>query len=246
MNIFGDRHSDKKLLGVVPPRKKPSMASTTLAKGNCDLDPRKFLATIGKGRKVVAFLKKQTIFTQGDAAGAVFYIQEGKVRHTVVSKFGKEATLGILSEGEFFGDSCLAGQPFRVGSATAITNCKLLQIDKEAMMLALRGGRAFSNLFIAYLLARNIRYHEKLVDQLFDSSERRLARVLLLLAHFGREGTPETVIPKVNQDALAGMAGINRLRVRFFMNRFRRSGFLTYSRSELRIHSSLLNVVLRD
>ena len=222
------------------------MASTSLAKINCDRDPRKFLATIGKGRKVVAFLKKQTIFTQGDAAGAVFYIQEGKVRLTVVSKFGKEATLGILSEGEFFGDSCLAGQPFRMGSATAITDCKLLQIDKEAMMLALHGGGAFASLFMAYLLARNIRYHETLVDQLFDSSEKRLARVLLLLAHFGKEGMPETVIPKVNQDALAGMAGISRLRVRPFMNRFRKSGFLAYSRSGLRIHSSLLNVVLHD
>ena len=222
------------------------MASTSLAKMNCDRDPRKFLATIGKGGKVVDFLKKQTIFTQGDAAGAVFYIQEGKVRHTVVSKFSKEATLGILSEGEFFGDSCLAGQPFRVGSANAITNCKLLEIDKEAMMLALHGGGAFSSLFMAYLLARNIRYHEKLVDQLFDSSERRLARVLLLLAHFGKEGTTEMVVPKVNQDALAGMAGINRSRVRFFMDRFRKSGFLAYGRSGMRVHSSLLNVVLHD
>jgi len=222
------------------------MASTSLAKMNCDRDPRKFLATIGKGGKVVDFLKKQTIFTQGDAAGAVFYIQEGKVRHTVVSKFSKEATLGILSEGEFFGDSCLAGQPFRVGSANAITNCKLLEIDKEAMMLALHGGGAFSSLFMAYLLARNIRYHEKLVDQLFDSSERRLARVLLLLAHFGKEGTTEMVVPKVNQDALAGMAGISRLRVRSFMDKFRKSGFLAYSMRGLRIHSSLLNVVLHD
>jgi CRP/FNR family cyclic AMP-dependent transcriptional regulator len=222
------------------------MASTTLAKSNCDLDPRKFLATVGKGRKVVAFLKKQTIFTQGDAAGAVFYIQEGKVRYTVVSKFGKEATLSILSEGEIFGDGCLAGQPLRMGSVTAITDCQLLQIDKEAMMLALHGGRTLSKLFIAYLLARNIRYHEKLVDQLFDPSERRLARVLLLLAHFGKEGTPETVIPKVRREILAEMACTTEARVSFSMNRFRKSGFIAYSRSGLQIHSSLLSVVLHD
>jgi CRP-like cAMP-binding protein len=222
------------------------MASTTLANSNCDLDPRKFLATIGKGREVVAFLKKQTIFTQGDAAGAVFYIQKGKVRHTVVSKFGKEATLGILSEGEFFGDGCLAGLPLRMSSATAITDCKLLQIDTEAMMLALHGERTFSNLFIAYLLARNTRYHERLVDQLFDSSEMRLARVLLLLAHFGNEGAPESVIPKVYEDALADMACTTQARVSFSMNRFRKSGFIAYSRSGLQIHSSLLSVVLHD
>ena len=222
------------------------MAPTALAKNNCDLDPGKFLATTGKGRKVVTFLKKQTIFAQGDVAGSVFYIQEGKVRHTVVSEFGKEATLGILSEGEFFGDGCLAGQPLRVDSATAITDCKLLQIDKEAMMLALHSGQAFSDLFVAHLLARNIRYQENLVDRLFDSSEKRLARVLLLHAHFGKEGAPETVIHNVSQETLANMACTTRLRVRFFMNRFRKSGFLAYSRSGLQIHSSFLNVVLHD
>ena len=138
----------------------------------------------------MAFPKKQAIFAQGDAADAVFYIQEGKVRLTVVSKFGKEATLGILSEGEFFGEGGLAGQPLRMGSATAMTDCELLQIDKKAMMLALHREHTLSDLFVAYLLARNIRYHEDLVDQLFDSSEKRLARVLLLLAHFGKEGHP--------------------------------------------------------
>jgi CRP/FNR family cyclic AMP-dependent transcriptional regulator len=159
-----------------------------------DFDPRKFLATIGEGRKVVAFLKKKTIFTQGDEADAIFYIQDGKVRLTVVSKIGKEATLGILSEGEFFGEGGLAGQPLRMGSATAMTDCELLQIDKKAMMLALHREHAFSDLFVTYLLARNIRYEEDLVDQLFNSSEKRLARLLLLLAHFGKEGVPETVI----------------------------------------------------
>ena len=170
------------------------MAPTTVAKNNRDFDPRKFLATIGEGRKVVALPKKQTVFTQGDAADSVFYIQEGKVRLTVVSKIGKEATLGILSAGEFFGEGGLAGQALRMGSATTMTDCELLQINKKAMMLALHKEHTFSDLFVAYLLARNIRYEEDLVDQLFNSSEKRLARLLLLLAHFGKEGVPETVI----------------------------------------------------
>ena len=170
-----------------------------------DFDPRKFLATIGEGRKIVAFPKKQIIFSRGDTADAVFYIQEGKVRLTVVSKIGKEATLGILSDGEFFGEGGLAGQPLRMGSATALTDCELLRIDKKAMILALHREHAFSDLFVAYLLARNIRYEEGLVDQLFNSSEKRLARILLLLAHFGKEGVPETVIPKISQETLAEM-----------------------------------------
>src|SRR5258708_7017584 len=190
-----------------------------------DFDPRKFLATIGEGRRVVSFPKKQTIFTQRDAANAVFYIQEGKVRLTVVSKIGKEATLGILSEGEFFGEGGLAGQPLRMGSATAMTDCELLQIDKKAMTLALHREHTFSDLFVAYLLARNIRYEEDLVDQLFNSSEKRLARILLLLAHFGKEGVPETVVPKISQETLAEMVGTTRSRVSFFMNRFRELGF---------------------
>jgi len=171
------------------------MALTVPAKNKRDFDPKKFLATIGEGRKVVVFPKKQTIFTQGDAADAIFYIQKGKVRLTVVSKIGKEATLGILNEGEFFGEGGLAGQPLRMGSATALTDCELLRIDKKAMMLALHREHTFSDLFVAYLLARNIRYEEDLVDQLFNSSEKRLARILLLLAHFGKEGAPQTVIP---------------------------------------------------
>ena len=157
------------------------MAPAEPAKKKRDFDPRKFLATIGEGRKVVAFPRKQTIFAQGDAADAVFYIQEGKVRLTVVSESGKEATLGILNAGEFFGEGALAGQPLRMGSATAMTDCELLRIDKKAMMLALHREHTFSDLFVAYLLARNIRYEEDLVDQLFNSSEKRLARVLLLL-----------------------------------------------------------------
>jgi CRP/FNR family transcriptional regulator, cyclic AMP receptor protein len=217
-----------------------------LAKNNRDFDPKKFLATIGEGRKAVTFPKKETIFVQGDAADAVFYIQEGKVRLTVVSKVGKEATLGILGERQFFGEGSLAGQALRMGSATAMTDCELLRIDKKAMMLALHREHTFSDLFVAYLLARNIRYEEDLVDQLFNSSEKRLARLLLLLAHFGKEGAPETVIPKISQETLAEMIGTTRSRVSFFMNRFRELGFLDYGESGLKVHSSLLNIVLHD
>jgi CRP/FNR family cyclic AMP-dependent transcriptional regulator len=224
---------------LVPPIK--------LTKKSRDFDPMKFLATIGEGRKILSFPKKQTIFAQGDPTDAVFYIQTGKVRLTVVSKIGKEATLGILSEGEFFGEGGLAGQPLRMGSATAMTDCELLRIDNKAMILALRREHAFSDLFVAYLLARNIRYEEDLVDQLFNSSEKRLARILLILAHFGKEGAHETVIPKISQETLAEMIGTTRSRVSFFMNRFRRLGFLDYDGgSGLQVHSSLLNVVLHD
>ena len=221
-------------------------AATAPARKNRDFDPREFLATIGEGRKVVLFPKKQTIFAQGDAADAVFYIQEGSVRLTVVSKTGKEATLGILNEGEFFGEGGLAGQPLRMGSATAMTDCELLRIDKKAMMLALHREHTFSDLFVAYLLARNVRYEEDLVDQLFNSSEKRLARILLLLARFGKEGVPETVIAKISQETLAEMTGTTRSRVSFFMNRFRKLGFVDYGGSGLQVHSSLLNVVLYD
>jgi len=221
-------------------------AAAAPARKNRDFDPREFLATIGEGRKVVVFPKKQTIFAQGDAADAVFYIQEGSVRLTVVSKTGKEATLGILSEGEFFGEGGLAGQPLRMGSATAMTDCELLRIDKKAMMLALHREHTFSDLFVAYLLARNVRYEEDLVDQLFNSSEKRLARILLLLARFGKEGVPETVIAKISQETLAEMIGTTRSRVSFFMNRFRKLGFVDYGGNGLQVHSSLLNIVLHD
>ena len=216
------------------------------AKKTRDFDPKKFLATIGEGRKVLAFPKKQTIFTQGDVADAIFYIQHGKVRLTVVSTIGKEATLGILNEGDFFGEGCLAGQPQRMGSATTMTDCELMRIDKEAMMLALHEEHTLSDLFTAYLLGRNIRYEEDLVDQLFNSSEKRLARTLLLLAHFGKEGVPESVVPKISQETLAEMVGTTRPRVSFFMNRFRKLGFVDYGESGLQVHSSLLNVVLHD
>jgi len=195
----------------------------------------------------LVFPKKQAIFSQGDAADAVFYIQGGKVRLTVVSQIGKEATLGILSEGEFFGEGSLAGQPLRMGSAAAMTDCELLRIDKKAMMLALHREHTLSDMFVAYLLARNVRFEEDLVDQLFNSSEKRLARLLLLLAHFGKEDVPQTVIPKIGQETLAEMVGTTRSRVSFFMNRFRKLGFVDYEAGTgLQVHSSLLNVVLHD
>jgi CRP-like cAMP-binding protein len=191
------------------------------------------------------FLKKHSIFAQGDPADAVFYLQTGKVKLTVVSKTGKEATIGILSDGSFFGEGSLAGQALRMGSATAMMDCAALRIDRKAMVDALHREHTLSDLFVAYLLARNIRYEEDLVDQLFNSSEKRLARVLLMLAHFGKEGVPETVVPKISQETLAEMVGTTRSRVSFFMNRFRKLGFIHYN-GGLQVNSSLLNVVLHD
>jgi CRP/FNR family transcriptional regulator, cyclic AMP receptor protein len=217
------------------------------AKKARDFDPHAFLATIGEGRKSALFQRKQGIFAQGDAADAVFYIQTGKVKLTVVSKTGREATIGILGDGDFFGEGSLVGQAIRMDSATAMTDCSVLRIDKKAMMETLHREHEFSDLFVAYLLTRNIRYEEDLVDQLFNSSEKRLARILLLLAHFGKEGKPETVIPKISQEMLAEMIGTTRSRVSFFMNRFRTLGFIDYdAASGLQVHSSLLNVVLHD
>jgi CRP/FNR family transcriptional regulator, cyclic AMP receptor protein len=224
---------------------RDGISPSLVAKKKRDFDPYAFLATIGEGRKSVLFQRKQGIFSQGDAADAVFYIQTGKVKLTVVSKTGKEATIGIVGDGQFFGEGSLAGQPLRMGSATALTDCAILRIDKKAMMEALHREHEFSDLFVAYLLARNIRYEEDLVDQLFNSSEKRLARILLLLAHFGKEGAPETVVPKISQEMLAEMIGTTRSRVSFFMNRFRKFGFIHYN-GGLQVHSSLLNVVLHD
>ena len=210
-----------------------------------EFDPNTFLATIGDGRKLMAFPEKQRYSPKGTTADAVFYIQKGKVRLTVVSKTGKEATIGILNEKNFFGEGALAAQIVRMGSAAAMTDCELLRVEKKAMMNALHREHAFSDLFVAYLLARNIRYEEDLVDQLFNSSEKRLARVLLLLAHFGKDGIPEAVLPKISQETLAEMIGTTRSRVSFFMNRFRKLGFIHYN-GGLQVHSSLLNIVLHD
>ena len=211
-----------------------------------EFDPNAFLASIGEGRKFVSFEKKQIIFAQGDWSDAVFYIQSGKVKLTVVSNNGKEATIGILGEKNFFGEGCLAGQSLRMAAATAMTDCELLRIEKKAMMQALHREHALSDMFVAYLLTRNIRYEEDLVDQLFNSSEKRLARILLLLAQFGKEGTPQTVIPKLSQETLAEMVGTTRSRVSHFMNNFRKLGFVDYGEGGMQVHSSLLNIVLHD
>ena len=222
------------------------MKRLATAKKLSTFDPKTFLSTINGGRKIAAFPKKQTIFAQGDSSGAVFYIKEGKVKLTVVSKIGKEATIGILNRGDFFGEGCLTGQPLRLCSATAMTDCTVMRIDKKSMMEVLHREHSFSDMFVAYLLTRNIRYEEDLVDQLFNSSEKRLARILLLLAHFGKDGKPEILIPKMSQETLAEMVGTTRSRVSFFMNRFREMGFVDYDGSGLQVHSSLLNVVLHD
>ena len=191
------------------------MTPVVAGKKRIKFDPQTFLSTINGGRKIATFLKKQTIFAQGNSSDAVFYIKEGKVKLTVVSKIGKEATIGILSEGAFFGEGCLTGQTLRLCSATAMTDCSVMRIDKKSMIQVLHEEQTFSDVFVAYLLARNIRYEEDLVDQLFNSSEKRLARILLLLAQFGKEGKPETVIPKMSQETLAEMIGTTRSRVSF-------------------------------
>ena len=244
--------SSEVILIARPARSSPiqlTMNSDPQGKKNRKFNPKTFLATIGEGRKILTFAKGQTIYAQGDPADAVFYVQKGKVRLTVVSKAGKEATIAILNEESFFGEGTLAGQVLRMGSVAAMTDCELLRVDKKAMITAIHREHTFSDMFVAYLLARNIRYEEDLVDQLFNSSEKRLARVLLLLAHFGKEGIPEAVVPKISQETLAEMIGTTRSRVSFFMNRFRKLGFIDYSGGldgGLQVHSSLLNVVLHD
>jgi CRP/FNR family transcriptional regulator, cyclic AMP receptor protein len=221
------------------------MTPVAAAKKRRKFDLKTFLSTIDGGRTIAAPPKKQTIFAQGDMADSVFYLQKGKVKLTVVAKNGKEATIGILNENAFFGEGCLTGQPDRMCSAIAMTDCTVMRIDKKSMMNVLHRERAFSDMFVAYLLTRNIRYEEDLVDQLFNSSEKRLARILLLLAHFGKDGKPEVAIPKISQETLAEMVGTTRGRVNFFMNRFRKMGFVRYN-GELEVNSSLLNVVLHD
>jgi CRP/FNR family cyclic AMP-dependent transcriptional regulator len=221
------------------------MTLVAAAKKRRIFDPKTFLSTIDWGRTILTFPKKRTIFAQGDSADSVFYIQNGKLKLTVVATNGKEATIGILNEGDFFGEGCLTGQALRMCSVTAITDCAVMRINKKSMMDVIHRERAFSDMFVAYLLTRNIRYEEDLVDQLFNSSEKRLARILLLLARFGKEGKPEVAIPKISQETLAEMVGTTRGRVNFFMNRFRKLGFVRYN-GELEVHSSLLNVVLHD
>jgi CRP/FNR family transcriptional regulator, cyclic AMP receptor protein len=233
-------HSDRS--GQARPIGKP-----LAAKKRRQFNPKTFLTVMNGGKKLLAVPKKQTIFVQGDPSDAVFHVQKGKVKLTVVSKTGKEATIGILKEGDFFGEGCLTGQSLRLYSATALTDCSVMRVEKKIMLEVLHEERSISDVFVAYLLTRNIRYEEDLVDQLFNSSEKRLARMLLMLAHFGKEGVPQPVIPKISQETLAQIVGTTRSRINFFMNRFKKLGFIAYdSRSALQVHDSLINVILHD
>jgi len=208
-------------------------------------DPKLFLSKVGKGRTISEYRKNDVVFSQGDRGDAIFYIQKGKVKLTVVSNAGKEAVIAILGPGDFLGEGCLAGRPVCLATATAMTESSIVRLEKPATIRVLHEEPAFSEMFVSYLLSRNMRIEEDLVDQLFNSSEKRLARVLLLLANFGKEGKPEPVITKISQETLAEMIGTTRSRVSFFMNKFRKLGFIEYN-GALHIHSSLLNIVLHD
>jgi CRP-like cAMP-binding protein len=221
------------------------MTPVAAAKKRPKFDPQTFLSTIDGGRKKLTLSQKQRVFCQGDSADSVFYIQKGKVILTALSKSGKEATIGVLNEGDFFGEGCLTGQPLRMCSATAMSDCAVMRIDKNYMMEELHREHAFSDMFVAYLLKRNIRQEEDLVDQLFTSREKRLARVLLMLGRFGKDGKPEAAILKISQETLAEMIGTTRSRVNLCMNRFRKLGFVRYN-GGLEIHNSLRSVVLHD
>src|ERR1041384_1787789 len=208
-------------------------------------DPEAFLAKADVGRTITHYQSGQVIFSQTDPADAVFYLQQGKIKLTVVSNRGKEAVVAILGAGDFFGEGCLAGQQLRMATATAMSACTIMRLEKSAVVRVLHDEPSFAELFVAYLLSRNIRIEEDLVDQLFNSSEKRLARVLLLLANFGKDSKPEPVIAKISQETLAGIIGTTRSRVSFFMNRFRTLGFIDYN-GGIQVHSSLLNIVLHD
>lgn len=208
-------------------------------------DTRSFLTSVGPGRRSVKYQAKETIFRQGDPADAVFYIEEGGVQITVVSDQGKEGVIAMLGPGEFFGEGCLAGQELHMASATAVKEAIVVSIDKATMVRVLHEQPALSEMFMAFLLSRNIQIEADLVDQLFNSSERRLARVLLLLANFGKEGKMETVVPKISQEILAAKVGTTRSRINFFMNKFRKLGLIEYN-GELKVHSALLNVIIHD
>jgi CRP/FNR family cyclic AMP-dependent transcriptional regulator len=214
-------------------------------KAKLPFDPKVFLAKVNGGRIISNYRKDQTVFRQGDPANSVFYIQSGKIKATVVSEQGKEAVVAVLGAGDFFGEGSLAGESLRLAAVSALTKCTIARISKADITRVIHEEPAFAELFIAHLLARNSRVEEDLVDQLFNSSEKRLARILLLLANFGKEGRPEPIIAKVSQETLAEMIGTTRSRVSFFMNKFRKLGLIDYNGS-IEIHSSLLNVVLRD
>jgi CRP/FNR family cyclic AMP-dependent transcriptional regulator len=225
-------------------RARSLQTELTVPKGNVSLDARSLLSIVGGGTSK-EYRKKQIIFAQGAPADEGFYIQKGRVKLSVASKQGKEAVIAILGVGDFFGEGCLAGQPVRMATASAVTDCSALRLPKGATNRALRDNPGFSEMFIAYLLSRNIKVEEDLVDQLFNSSEKRLAHLLLLLANFGKDGKQEPVIPRMSQETLTEMIGTTRSRVSFFMNKFRKLGFINYN-DGLEVHSSLLSIVLHD
>jgi len=218
-----------------------------MAKKKLGFRPEKFLSEAGKGRVVSTFDKGKIVFAQGEAANSIFYIQKGKVKLTVVSEQGKEAVIAMLGAADFFGEGCLTVQPFRMATATAMAECSIMRLEKAVVLQVLHNEPAFAEHLLSYMLTRTMRIEEDLVDQLFNSSEKRLARALLMLANFGKEGQPEMVIPKISQETLAEMIGTTRSRVSFFMNKFRKMGFIEYDGTKtLEVHSSLLNVVLHD
>jgi CRP/FNR family transcriptional regulator, cyclic AMP receptor protein len=214
-------------------------------KAKLPFDPKVFLAKVGKGKTISKYRKDQIVFSQGEVADAVFYIQQGEVKLTVVSEQGKEAVVAILGPGHFFGEGCLNGHPLRIATTRAVNECVITRLEKVTMIATIHNEPEFSELFMSYLLTRNSRIEEDLIDQLFNSSEKRLARLLLLLANFGKEGRPEPIVGKFSQETLAEMIGTTRSRVSFFMNKFRKLGFIEYN-GKLEVHNSLLNMVLRD
>ena len=221
---------------------KPDMANNT---NQAAFDPKAFLAVVGEGKTILEFHKDQVVFAQGDAADTVFYIQSGRVKVVVISEQGKEAVVGIFGPGQFFGEGCMNGHSLRIATTTAMEECLVTAITKTAMLAALQDQPKFSELFMTYLLTRNSRIEEDLIDQLFNSSEKRLARLLLLLANFGKEGTPQPISPNISQETLAEMIGTTRSRVSFFMNKFRKLGFISYN-GKIEVNSSLLTAVLYD
>jgi CRP/FNR family transcriptional regulator, cyclic AMP receptor protein len=221
------------------------MARDSSTKRRPSFNPKTFLAKVGEGRNIGKYRRSEIVFSQGDPADKVFYIQKGKVKVTVVSEQGKEAVVAILGANEFFGEGCLAGQALRLSTAAAMDASVIVGLEKAAIVRVLHEEPAFSEMFIAHLLGRTIRVEADLVDQLFNSSEKRLARMLLLLANFGKEGSPQPMIAKISQETLAEMIGTTRSRVSFFMNKFRKLGFITYN-GGIHVHSSLLNAVLHD
>jgi CRP-like cAMP-binding protein len=214
-------------------------------KTNQAFDPKEFLAQVGEGKTILEFRKDEVVFAQGDVASTVFYIQKGRVKVVVISEQGKEAVVGILEPGQFFGEGCMNGHSLRIATTTAMEECLVTAITKTAMLAVLHDQPKFSELFMAYLLTRNSRIEEDLIDQLFNSSEKRLARLLLLLANFGKEGNPQPISPNISQETLAEMIGTTRSRVSFFMNKFRKLGLISYN-GKIEVNSSLLNAVLYD